>query len=84
MNVWSISLNMSFSVVAFPFVKNPEDNPVYSVHFSRQWQDTMLLSLHNFLSIIFQVGKRYFTLHLLRYKFWYFVVLKIITASLQL
>ncbi|XP_076241526.1 WD repeat-containing protein 91 isoform X2 [Calliopsis andreniformis] len=39
---------------AFPFVKNPEDNPVYSVHFSRQWQDTMLLSLHNFLSIIFQ------------------------------
>lgn len=39
---------------AFPFVKNPEDNPTYSVHFSRQWQDTMLLSLHNFLSIIFQ------------------------------
>lgn len=41
---------------ALPFVKNPEDNPTYSVHFSRQWQDTMLVSLHNFLSTIFQVG----------------------------
>ncbi|XP_076295369.1 WD repeat-containing protein 91 isoform X2 [Lasioglossum baleicum] len=39
---------------ALPFVKNPEDNPAYSVHFSRQWQDTMLLSLHNFLATIFQ------------------------------
>ncbi|XP_076173533.1 WD repeat-containing protein 91 [Ptiloglossa arizonensis] len=39
---------------ALPFVKNPEDNPVYSAHFSRQWQDTMLLSLHNFLATIFQ------------------------------
>ncbi|XP_046416281.1 WD repeat-containing protein 91 [Neodiprion fabricii] len=39
---------------ALPFIKNPEDNPVYSVHFSRQWQDTMLVSLHNFLATIFQ------------------------------
>ncbi|XP_024940269.1 WD repeat-containing protein 91 isoform X2 [Cephus cinctus] len=39
---------------ALPFVKNPEDNPIYSVHFSRQWQDTMLVSLHNFLATIFQ------------------------------
>ncbi|XP_011700563.1 PREDICTED: WD repeat-containing protein 91 [Wasmannia auropunctata] len=39
---------------AFAFVKNPEDNPVYSVHFSRQWHDTMLVSLHNFLATIFQ------------------------------
>lgn len=39
---------------ALPFVKNPEDNPAYSVHFSRQWQDTMLVSLHNFLATIFQ------------------------------
>ncbi|XP_043269266.1 WD repeat-containing protein 91 [Venturia canescens] len=39
---------------ALPFVKNPEDNPTYSVHFTRQWQDTMLVSLHNFLSTIFQ------------------------------
>lgn len=39
---------------ALPFVRNPEDNPTYSVHFSRQWQDTMLVSLHNFLATIFQ------------------------------
>ncbi|KYN05285.1 PREDICTED: WD repeat-containing protein 91 [Cyphomyrmex costatus] len=39
---------------AFPFIKNPEDNPVYSVHFSKQWHDTMLVSLHNFLATIFQ------------------------------
>ncbi|KAG8228533.1 hypothetical protein J437_LFUL008990 [Ladona fulva] len=37
-----------------PFVKNPEENPTFSVHFTRQWQDTLLASLHNFLSIIFQ------------------------------
>ncbi|XP_011314997.1 WD repeat-containing protein 91 [Fopius arisanus] len=39
---------------AYPFIKNPEDNPIYSVHFSKQWQDTMLVSLHNFLATIFQ------------------------------
>ncbi|XP_012281601.1 WD repeat-containing protein 91 [Orussus abietinus] len=39
---------------ALPFVKSPEDNPTFSVHFSRQWQDTMLVSLHNLLSVIFQ------------------------------
>ncbi|EFN82795.1 WD repeat-containing protein 91 [Harpegnathos saltator] len=39
---------------AFPFIKNPEDNPTYSVHFSKQWHDTMLVSLHNFLATIFQ------------------------------
>ncbi|EFN72477.1 WD repeat-containing protein 91 [Camponotus floridanus] len=27
---------------ALPFIKNPEDNPTYSVHFSKQWHDTML------------------------------------------
>ncbi|XP_024889193.1 WD repeat-containing protein 91 [Temnothorax curvispinosus] len=39
---------------ALAFIKNPEDNPAYSVHFSRQWHDTMLVSLHNFLATIFQ------------------------------
>ncbi|KAG8223849.1 hypothetical protein J437_LFUL007870 [Ladona fulva] len=37
-----------------PYIKNPEENPAFTVHFTRQWQDTMLASLHNFLSIIFQ------------------------------
>lgn len=45
-------------IAAFPFVKNPEDNPTYSVYFSKQWHDTMLVSLHNFLATIFQVGKK--------------------------
>ncbi|XP_011164626.1 WD repeat-containing protein 91 isoform X2 [Solenopsis invicta] len=39
---------------ALAFIKNPEDNPTYSVHFSKQWHDTMLVSLHNFLATIFQ------------------------------
>lgn len=39
---------------ALPFVKNPEDNPIYSVYFSRHWQETMLVSLHNFIATIFQ------------------------------
>ncbi|XP_012527660.1 WD repeat-containing protein 91 [Monomorium pharaonis] len=39
---------------ALIFIKNPEDNPAYAVHFSKQWQDTMLVSLHNFLATIFQ------------------------------
>lgn len=27
---------------------------MYSVHFSKQWQDTLMISLHNFLATIFQ------------------------------
>nr|CAD7403289.1 unnamed protein product [Timema poppensis] len=37
-----------------PFVKNPEENPSFAVHFTRQWQDTLCVSLHNFLATIFQ------------------------------
>ncbi|CAH0554439.1 unnamed protein product [Brassicogethes aeneus] len=37
-----------------PFIKNPEENPTFSLHFTKQWQDTLLVSLHNFLSSIFQ------------------------------
>lgn len=38
-----------------PFLKNPEESPTFAVHFTRQWQDTLLVSLHNFLATIFQV-----------------------------
>ncbi|GFG39309.1 hypothetical protein Cfor_02234 [Coptotermes formosanus] len=38
-----------------PWMKNPEENPVFQVHFTRHWQDTLLVSLHNFLATIFQV-----------------------------
>nr|SVE75153.1 EOG090X0719 [Daphnia dolichocephala] len=39
---------------ALPFIKNPEENPAYMVYFTRQWQDTMLISLHNLLAVSFQ------------------------------
>ncbi|XP_058117640.1 WD repeat-containing protein 91 [Anopheles ziemanni] len=38
----------------FPFCKNPEEHAAFAVCFSKQWQDTLLISLHNFLSTIYQ------------------------------
>ncbi|XP_060101254.1 WD repeat-containing protein 91 isoform X2 [Heteronotia binoei] len=37
-----------------PFIPNPESNPTFSTYFSRQWADTFIVSLHNFLSVLFQ------------------------------
>ncbi|XP_048876774.1 WD repeat-containing protein 91 isoform X2 [Brienomyrus brachyistius] len=37
-----------------PFVPVPDQNPVFSPYFLRQWADTFLVSLHNFLSVVFQ------------------------------
>jgi hypothetical protein len=37
-----------------PFLKNPEENPTFSVYFSKNWIDTFIISLQNFLNIIFQ------------------------------
>ncbi|XP_076614505.1 WD repeat-containing protein 91 [Chaetodon auriga] len=37
-----------------PFISAPEQNPAFSPYFSRQWADTFLVSLHNFLSVVFQ------------------------------
>lgn len=37
-----------------PYIKNPEESLSFAVHFTRQWQDTLLVSLHNFLAIIYQ------------------------------
>lgn len=39
---------------ALPFIPAPEQNPSFSPYFSRQWADTFLVSLHNFLSVLFQ------------------------------
>ncbi|XP_063907683.1 WD repeat-containing protein 91 [Zophobas morio] len=38
----------------FPYIKNHEENPAFSLYFTKQWQDTLLVSLHNFLASIFQ------------------------------
>ncbi|KAI4461900.1 hypothetical protein MML48_5g00008602 [Holotrichia oblita] len=37
-----------------PYIKNPEENPVFSLYFTKHWQDTLLVSLHNFLASVFQ------------------------------
>ena len=39
---------------ALPYIKDPSDNPAFSLYFSRQWQDTLMMSLTNFMSIVFQ------------------------------
>ncbi|XP_056302700.1 WD repeat-containing protein 91 [Danio aesculapii] len=39
---------------SLPFIPAPEQNPSFSAYFSRQWADTFLVSLHNFLSVLFQ------------------------------
>uniref|UniRef100_A0A6J0VK79 WD repeat-containing protein 91 n=1 Tax=Pogona vitticeps TaxID=103695 RepID=A0A6J0VK79_9SAUR len=39
---------------ALPFVLNPDTNPTFASYFSRQWADTFIVSLHNFLSVLFQ------------------------------
>uniref|UniRef100_A0AAY4ETU7 WD repeat-containing protein 91 n=1 Tax=Denticeps clupeoides TaxID=299321 RepID=A0AAY4ETU7_9TELE len=37
-----------------PFIPAPEQNHVFAPYFSRQWADTFIVSLHNFLSVLFQ------------------------------
>ncbi|CAG5867155.1 unnamed protein product [Menidia menidia] len=37
-----------------PFIPAPEQSPAFSPYFSRQWSDTFLVSLHNFMSVLFQ------------------------------
>ncbi|KAG8536588.1 hypothetical protein GDO81_026053, partial [Engystomops pustulosus] len=39
---------------ALPFLPAPDVNPAFSTYFSRQWADTFTVSLHNFLSVLFQ------------------------------
>ncbi|KAK4288121.1 hypothetical protein Pmani_038837 [Petrolisthes manimaculis] len=37
-----------------PYLKGAEENPSFAMYFTRQWQDTLLVSLHNFLAVVFQ------------------------------
>ena len=39
---------------ALPFVKRPEVDPNFELFFTKQWFETFLLSLQNFLTTIFQ------------------------------
>ncbi|XP_078589424.1 WD repeat-containing protein 91-like isoform X2 [Branchiostoma floridae x Branchiostoma japonicum] len=36
-----------------PFLSSPEQNPAFMMYFTKQWADTFIVSLHNFLSVIF-------------------------------
>ncbi|XP_034663739.1 WD repeat-containing protein 91 [Drosophila subobscura] len=38
----------------FPFCKNAEESPSFALYFTKQWQDTSLLSLRNFLTTVYQ------------------------------
>lgn len=38
---------------ALPYLPSPQELPAFSVYFTRQWQDTLWLSLHNFLTLVF-------------------------------
>ncbi|XP_033109772.1 WD repeat-containing protein 91-like [Anneissia japonica] len=37
-----------------PFLRNPEQQPTFELYFTKQWQETLTISLQNFLSVIFQ------------------------------
>ncbi|XP_066145739.1 WD repeat-containing protein 91 [Euwallacea fornicatus] len=39
---------------ALPYIKNPEENPTFAFQCTKQWQDSLLVSLHNFLASVFQ------------------------------
>ena len=50
----AFDLMFQYLILVFPFCKNPEEHPVFSVCFTKQWQDTLMVSFHNFLATIFQ------------------------------
>ncbi|XP_045777168.1 WD repeat-containing protein 91 [Maniola jurtina] len=37
-----------------PYVQKPDENPSFSLYFTRAWQDSVLVSLHNLLATVFQ------------------------------
>ncbi|XP_050533685.1 WD repeat-containing protein 91 [Daktulosphaira vitifoliae] len=41
-----------------PYLKNVEENPLFAIYFTKQWQDSFFVSLHNFLSIVYQIIPR--------------------------
>ncbi len=39
--------------LAMPYLANPQEQPLFRQYFSKPWQETFLISLHNFLSLAF-------------------------------
>ncbi|KAL4708461.1 hypothetical protein ACJJTC_001177 [Scirpophaga incertulas] len=37
-----------------PYIQKPEENPTFSLYYTRAWQDSVLVSLHNLLATVFQ------------------------------
>ncbi|XP_050436950.1 WD repeat-containing protein 91 isoform X2 [Adelges cooleyi] len=63
-DLWSHFENKLFSKLdqdvssVLPYLKNIEENPLFAVYFTKQWQDSFLISLHNFLAIVYQIIPR--------------------------
>lgn len=55
--LFTINSILIIQILVLPYIKNPEENCTFALHFTKQWQDTLLVSLHNFLASIFQVCK---------------------------
>lgn len=41
-------------VIALPYLKTPETDPILEPFFGRQWAELLTISLHNFLSSVFR------------------------------
>lgn len=44
----------SYLFLVLPYIQKPEENPSFSLYFTRGWQDSVLVSLHNLLATVFQ------------------------------
>ena len=49
-------MNECLIFTVLPYLRGIEDNPTFAMYFSKQWQDTLLVSLHNFLAVVYQVS----------------------------
>lgn len=43
-----------FVFAALPYMKNPSTDPRFQVYFTKEWLDTLILSLRNFLCEVFE------------------------------
>lgn len=51
-----------FVFAALPYMKNPSTDPRFQVYFTKEWLDTLILSLRNFLCEVFE------GIHILAYR----------------
>lgn len=49
-----INFYIIFLFLVLPYIQKPEENPSFSLYFTKAWQDSVLVSLHNLLATVFQ------------------------------